>query len=295
MASWRGNGQRTATPMTAVWTSTVPRTRPSSIPRSETSWPRFWSNRRHGRRGRSSSKGTDVALLRHRDIWSDSCLSGEFGDASCLLKLRLDPAVGGHQPFTQRDARLPPQHLAELGVVAVPTPYPLRFGEIVPPNDALTGDFGHQIHQLIDRDQFVGPQVEWLGIIGAHNPVDSFNAVVHAHERTGLFSVSPDHYLFSVGSQGHLATDSCWSLFLASFVSAERSVDVVKADHSSLESIVFAVILAQLFHEKLLGTVSFLGPGRVGVLLLEIRDVRALLKVLWVDTSRGREEQPLGR
>src|SRR5215210_8346869 len=157
--------------MTAGWTSTVPRTRPYSIPRSGTPWPRSWSNRQHDSRGGSSSEGTDVALLRHRDIWSKSCLSGEFGDASCFLKLRLDPAVGWHQPFTQRDARFPPQHLAELGVVAVSTPYALRFGEIVPLIDAFTGDFGHRIHQLIDCDQFVGPQVEWLGIIGAHNPV----------------------------------------------------------------------------------------------------------------------------
>src|SRR5215210_8392066 len=121
-----------------------------------------------------------------------------------------------------------------------------------------------------------------MGIVRVHNPVDSFNAVVDVHERTGLFSVSPDLYLLSVGSQGYLATDSRWSLLLASFVSAERSVDIVKADHSSLESVVFAVIFAELFHEKLLGTVSFLGFGRVGVFLLKIRDVCALLKVLGV-------------
>jgi hypothetical protein len=91
----------------------------------------------------------------------------------------------------------------------------------VPLKDAFTGDFGHQIHQLIDTDQLVRSQVERLRIIGAHNPVDSFNAVVDVHERTALFSISPDLYFISVGSQGDLATDSRWSLLLASFVSAQ--------------------------------------------------------------------------
>jgi hypothetical protein len=151
----------------------------------------------------------------------------------------------------------------------------------VPLNDTFTGDFGHQIHQLIDTDQFVRSQVERLRIIGAHNPVDSFNAVVDVHERTALFSISPDLYFISVGSQGDLATDSRWSLLLASFLSAQGSVVIVEAERSSVEAVVFTVILAELFHKELLGTVSFLGLGRGVVFFPQIGNlVGALPKVL---------------
>ena len=50
--------------------------------------------------------------LRHRTIWSHARRSSELGDASCLLELRFDPAVGGHQPFSQRDAA---QYVGKLG------------------------------------------------------------------------------------------------------------------------------------------------------------------------------------
>jgi hypothetical protein len=55
----------------------------------------------------------------------------------------------------------------------------------------------------------------------------------------------------------------------------------VEAERSSVEAVVFTVILAELFHKELLGTVSFLGLGRVVVFFPQIGNlVGALPKVL---------------
>src|SRR5215212_12243433 len=114
-----------------------------------------------------------------------------LGDPSCGPELRFDPLVGGHQTFPQRDPGLPIEHLAEPAVVAVSTPHPLRFGEIVALGDALAGDLGHHVDQFVDGHQLVGTQVERVSVVGAHDPVDALYTVIYMHKGASLLAVAP--------------------------------------------------------------------------------------------------------
>jgi len=51
--------------------------------------------------------------------------------------------------------------------------------------------------------------------------------------------------------------------------------------------------LTQLFHIELLEAIAFLGLGRKCVLLAQRHHLRIFLKMLWIDTSRGRKQKAL--
>src|SRR5205823_9518226 len=85
-----------------------------------------------------------------------------------FCELRLDPAVGPLQALLERDFGLPLQHLAQAGVVAVPTADALGLCEIVTPSDLLPRDRRDHLHQLVNRNQSILPEVEWLAVVGHH-------------------------------------------------------------------------------------------------------------------------------
>src|SRR5215210_2285251 len=103
--------------------------------------------------------------------------------------------------------------------------------------------------------------------------------------------IAPDLDLTSVGGRGYLAADRCRGFFFATFVSAQRTVDVVEANGPGLKSVVLEIVLAQFFHEELLPAIPLLRVGWKSVFLPKRSDLGALLQVLGVDAGgRGEEE-----
>jgi len=58
--------------------------------------------------------------------------------------------------------------------------------------DLFAGNARDQIHQPVDRDQFLRPQVERIVVFGGHDPDQPFHTVVHIHKRARLLAVSPN-------------------------------------------------------------------------------------------------------
>src|SRR5215204_6304083 len=135
------------------------------------------------------------------------------------------------------------------GVVAVASPYPLRLGGVVALGDTFPGDLCYRIDQLIDGDQLVGSQVEGMRVIGSHDAINTFYAVIHVHKGAGLLPIAPNLDLSAVRSQSQLARDGRRRLLLTSFVGAQGPVNVVKTDYPSLEAVILSVIFAEFFHK----------------------------------------------
>jgi hypothetical protein len=83
------------------------------------------------------------------------------------------------------------------------------------------------------------------------------------------------------------------ALLLAAVPGAERPVDVVEADQPGLEAVVLGEVFAQLLGVELLQPVSRLGIGGKGIILLQRHYRGHVLKILRIDTGRGREQEAL--
>src|SRR5436305_4515460 len=145
-----------------------------------------------------------------------------------LLKLRLDPGVGWGQAILQAGSRKPAENLSEPRVVAVSPPDTLRRVEPVTLAHGLAGDPGHEVHQLVDRHPFVRSKVERLRVVGLHDSVDAFDAVVHVEVRAALAAIPPHLDRLAVACQGHLPADGRRSLLTPPIVCAHRPVNVVE-------------------------------------------------------------------
>src|SRR5919106_7058956 len=128
-------------------------------------------------------------------------------EATRLLELRLDPPIRSVDSRFERDLGFPPQHPPQSGVVAVAAAHPLGCVRLMALADRLAGDPSDQVNQVIHRDEVVSAEIQWIGVLRMHDPVDPLDAVVHVHERPGLISVPPHLDLVSVTSDSELSTD----------------------------------------------------------------------------------------
>src|SRR4029077_6646465 len=109
-------------------------------------------------------------------------------------------------------------------------------------------------------------------------------------KRACLLAITPHFDLALIFGESHLARDGGWRFFLSAFVRAQRPVDIVKADNSRLQPIVFVVVTAELLGKEFLPTVTRLGIGRMGIFLTQRSDCSIVLLALVVNTC-GRGEQ----
>ena len=58
--------------------------------------------------------------------------------------------------------------------------------------DPFTGDFGHNLNQLIDRDHAVLAKIDWIPVRRPHDAIDPLHTVVDIAVGTSLFSIAPD-------------------------------------------------------------------------------------------------------
>src|SRR5215469_6266385 len=237
------------------------------------------------RGGPGPAKGGSPSPARRR---CDLC-----GNASGLPQLFFNPDVGDPQAFFQPDRRLPCQHAAEQGIVAVAAAHALRLVEVVLLAQLLACDLGNDVDELIDGYQFVGSEVQGFGVVAGHQPDQAFDAVVNEHEGAGLFTVAPDFDFAAALRESDLSGDGRGSLLLATLIGAERPVHVVKAHDPSFQLVVFFVVAAEFFGEQLLPAIARFGVGRNRVAFLERGHLGIALLVLRINASGGRKEKAL--
>src|SRR5437016_1594006 len=114
-------------------------------------------------------------------------------------------------------------------------------------------------------------------VIACHDTQESFNAIIHMHERTRLLAVAPNLDLARIVSKSYLAADGRWCFFLAAVIGAERTVDIVETRDAGLELIVLPVVAAELFGIQLFPTIARLGLSRKSILFAQRFNIRILL------------------
>ncbi len=216
-----------------------------------------------------------------------------FRQTSGFLQLGYDPAIGALQPDFKRDLGLPAQNVAQACVIAVATAYALGLARVVAFADALAGDGGDEVYQLVDGHQAVAAQIERMRVIGEHKTVDALHAIIDVEERAGLVAIAPDFDFVAVVCQRDFAAQGCRGFFPPAFVFAQGTVDVVEAGNTDLHAVIFRVVLAELFREELFPAVSLFGVRRVGVLFPQWGDLGDALAILRIDAGRGREKEAL--
>ena len=80
---------------------------------------------------------------------------------------------------------------------------------MTPPN-LLAGDCSHNIHQFVDTNEPILPEIDRLSVIGHHEAIDAFDAVVDVAIRARLIAVAPHLDLVAVARARDLAADRCW-------------------------------------------------------------------------------------
>src|SRR6266487_6913036 len=80
------------------------------------------------------------------------------------------PFIGPGQTIFERYLRLPFQDFAQTSVVAIAAADTLRLGSVIALADAFAGDVRDDVHQFVDRDHPVLPQIDRLAIIALHQP-----------------------------------------------------------------------------------------------------------------------------
>src|SRR5579872_1011545 len=228
-------------------------------------------------------------------LTSEELVAGNFSEFSgfLLLELAFDPLVGDGESLFKRSARLPAQHLAQQGVVAVAAANALRLGQVMPLRQLFAGDAADHVDEVVDADHFVGAEVEGLAMVRGHQADQAFDAIIHVHVGTRLMAVAPDLDLAAIFRVRDFTGDRSRRLLLAAVVGSQRTVNVVEADDARLEFVIAVVVAAKLFGEELLPTVARLGIGGIGVLFLQRNEIGRLLLVLRVNASRRGEEELL--
>src|SRR5207247_2194630 len=151
------------------------------------------------------------------------------------------------------------QYCTQTRVVAVPPTNTLGLREVVPPTNFLPGNRGDHLHQLVDRDQPVLPQVERLAMAGHHKPVNAFDAIIDVAVRPRLIAVAPHLDLVPVIRERDLATDRRRRLLAATVVRSQRTEDVVEANYPRLEPVVLEIMPALTLRIELLPPIAVLG------------------------------------
>ena len=201
--------------------------------------------------------------------------------------------VGVRQTDFERRAGLPAEHLPESRVVAVAPADPLRLGQVVPFVNGLSGNRSDDVDQPVDRDQAIGPEVQRLAVVRAHQPIDAADAVVDITVRTRLLAVAPHLDGVLLAGARDLAANRSRRFLTAAVVRAKRPVDVVKAHDPRLDAEVLGIMTARALHVQFFPPVAVLGVGRVRVLLFEWSYVRSVLQIAGVDARARGVQQSL--
>ena len=141
------------------------------------------------------------------------------------------------------------QNLPQQAVVAVPAAYALRLARVVFLLHGLSGDFAHEVDQLVHTDELIGAEVEGLCEVRVHQARETFDAIVHVAETASLLAIPPDFDCRSDLRLGNLAADGGGRFLTASLVRAKGSVDVVETTDSSVQPVIIPVVLHKLFGE----------------------------------------------
>src|SRR6266576_5830411 len=100
-------------------------------------------------------------------------------------------------------------------------------------------------------------------MVGSHEALDAFHAVVNKAIGARLKAVAPDLDLPAILHERDLPTDRRRRLLPATVVCPERTVDIVETDHPRLEPVVLEVVPALTLGEELFPTIPVFGVGRV--------------------------------
>src|SRR5947207_4841100 len=140
-----------------------------------------------------------------------------------LGDLRFDPCVGARDSFLERNLRLPAEDFTQPIVVGIAAADALR------PGDVLLGDFdargsGHEIGELVDADQPVLTEIDWLLVTGFHEEPQALDAVVDVTERPRLPAIAPDFDRVVAGQlrARDLAAHRRWRLLASAIPRAKR-------------------------------------------------------------------------
>src|SRR5579871_1004880 len=87
----------------------------------------------------------------------------------------------------------------------------------------------HHLSQPVDRDHFLGSDVDRTRKVRFHQSPDTLKALVDVKERPGLFAIAPNLNLTAIGSRGNLPADSGRSLFASAVPRALGPKNVVKS------------------------------------------------------------------
>src|SRR5439155_26938092 len=96
-----------------------------------------------------------------------------------------------------------------------------------------SGDFLHNVHELIDRDELAASQIEWIDVITLHNHLRALHAIVYPHKTARLFSIAPDFDFVAARKlcRNHFAADGRGRFFASAIVGSIRSVNIVIASY----------------------------------------------------------------
>ena len=220
---------------------------------------------------------------------ADSCCRFQFsGD------LLLDPGIGALEAFFEGELRFPFEHFAQAGVIRIAAAHAHRPGDMLD-GDLDPGNLGNHVGQLVDGHHAVRAQVQRGDVIGTHQAVDAFQAIVNVAEGTGLLAIAPHLDLVVAGQlgDGDLAGHGCRSFFAAAIPGALVAEDVVETDDAGLQAVILAVVGAQAFHDQFFPAIGILRHGRIGILFLERDHIGFGLLVFGVDAGRGSVEVAL--
>src|SRR5208337_945572 len=227
----------------------------------------------------------------------NACSTGRTSPGLPVSILLLDPRTGCLQSLLHRRMRLPIEDPLDHGVIAVAagdTPRSLKVILALEPDPC---DLFDEADQTVDGKKLTRAKVDGSSnqVVAVHDHVYALDAVIDVHETARGSAIAPDHdlVLTAVLRFDDFAADGRWSFFAATFPSAIRAVNVVKAGDEGLHPALGPVFLTEHFRHELLPAVAPFSHGGVGIRLLQGPGLGPFLQFCVVGAGRRREEVPL--
>src|SRR5438876_2606947 len=118
---------------------------------------------------------------------------------SPLRHLVVNPPVGLLQAVPQPSLRLPVQIPLDQRVVAVAPVHSFGRFQVISPFQLHARDLLDNVHQPVDRHQFITSEIDWLQYVAGQDRFCPFQAIVDIHETARLMSIPPDLNLVPTG------------------------------------------------------------------------------------------------
>src|SRR5205823_4939879 len=113
--------------------------------------------------------------------------------------LLVNPAVGLLHAVPQADGRRPAELLINKCIVAAAAANAFGRVHLVAPLDPDPSDVLHHVDQLINRDQLVAADVDWLADVAGHQRARAVHTIVDIGEAPRLLAVPPHLNLWAAG------------------------------------------------------------------------------------------------